>query len=198
MISDVPQHQETHNHTLNSWQAHWAELSSLHWYDFAFLIFITSEPPLVHFPTGNSSASTGFHLWEKFFWLQQQQHWEEQLWSTSATWSRFFLLGPTENYATGSWKQPLCFLVAVSSLFSHVHLSNQCVNACQKRLLFNYLKPIILEHIFERNPNLLKITERLSERINTWGIKFWALPSLFNLLILAKSRKWIKFMSKIH
>lgn len=50
----------------------------------------------------------------------------------------FFHFHPTENNPPGSWKQPLCFLLATSSLFSHVHFSNQCGDACQERLLLNF------------------------------------------------------------
>lgn len=55
------------------------------------------------------------------------------------TWSRdFFYFHPTENNPSGSWKQPLFFLLAISSLFSHVHLSNECGDAWQERFLLNF------------------------------------------------------------
>lgn len=67
---------------------------------------------------------------------------------------KFFCLGPTENYPAGSWNQQLYFLLAISSLFSHVHLSNQCGDVCQERFLFDFFKNSILEYIFERKSNI--------------------------------------------
>lgn len=103
----------------------------------------------LHYPTGNSSASAGSCWWDTVnsYSSSSSCAGKNNLlgfsllpWSVSATWSRdiFFYLHPTENNPPDSWKQPLCFLLAISSLFSHVHLSNQCGDACQERLLLNF------------------------------------------------------------
>lgn len=104
-----------------------------------------------HCHTGNSSASAGSRWWDTVQSYSSSSTGKNSFssfsllpWSLSATWSRdffffFFNFHPTENNPPGSWKQPLCFLLAISSLFSHVHLSNQCGDACQERLLLNFL-----------------------------------------------------------
>lgn len=120
-------------------------------------------------------------------------------WNVSTTWSKdlFFKFLSHRKQPPSSWKQPLCFLLAISSLFSHVHLSSQCGDACQERLLLIIFNSI-LEHIFERKPNLLKTTQRLNKKINTYRIKFWALPPPHLSLSIGKEQNWIKLMWKIH
>lgn len=103
----------------------------------------------LHRPTGNSSASAGSHWWDTMHSYSSSS-------SSCAGKNKFsgfpavkckcylvkiffiFYFHPTENNSPGSWKQPLCFLLAISSLFSHVHFSNQCGDACQERLLLNF------------------------------------------------------------
>lgn len=131
--------------SLNSQQAGRAECFS-----FALLSFCPSDVHNVRatssadlqFPVGNFSASGGSHLWDIVLLVTAAAVLGR---TTSQVLASFCeaqvvpgLLGPTENYLAGSWKQPLCFLLAISTLFSHVHLSNRCNNACQERLLFNF------------------------------------------------------------
>lgn len=111
---------------------------------------VTSSTAL-HCSTENSNASAGSHWWDTVHSYSSSSSCAGKNkfsgfsllpWGVSATWSRlsFFLnFHPTENNPPpGSWKQPLCFLLAISSLFSHVHFSNQCGDAWQERLLLSF------------------------------------------------------------
>lgn len=66
---------------------------------------------------------------------------------------RFFFSALQEP--AGSWKQPPCFLLAISSSFSEVRLSNQLGGACQGKLLFNFFKAAT-QNIFLKGNQTLK------------------------------------------